>query len=262
MTLPIVVLLSVLLQPRLQYALARDGLLPSFFSDISRGFPAKGTFFAGVISTIIATFVPFTYLDDFVSAGILIAFSITNSSLVILRHESPIHQPSLLRNLLIRFNLLSFLFCMIFVHGFVETKSQLLQIVLLLFFLYIWFICFQIWWKCPCTVKPGSVHITTSNNNNNNNNHGMDTKEGEEEQIVGGDGDDGYYFQAPFCPWLPCFGTFVNWYLISQLEMTGIILLLVYLGLAMIFYFTYGAKHSLANNGGWGINHPTTTHES
>ena len=157
---------------------------------------------------------------------------------------------------------------MIFVHGFVETKSQLLQIVLLLFFLYTWFHCFQIWWKCPCTVKPGSGHIittptTTTNNNNNHNHHGMDTKEGEEEHDDGGDGN--YYFQAPFCPWLPCLGTFVNWYLISQLEMTGILLLLVYLGLAMIFYFTYGAKHSLANNGGWGIinpNHHTTTHES
>ena len=258
MTLPIVVLLSVLLQPRLQYALARDGLLPNFFSDISRGFPAKGTLFAGVVSTIIATFIPFTYLDDFVSAGILIAFSITNSSLVILRHESPIHQPSLLRNLLIRFNIMSFVFCMTFVHGLLKT-GMMEEIVLVLLFLSTWFICFQIWWKCPSTVKFGCDYTTTTTTNTHNDSIG--SKEGGEQQSNGD--DDGYYFQAPFCPWLPCLGTFVNWYLISQLEMTGIVLLLLYLGLAVVFYFTYGAKHSLANNGGWGINlNNHETHES
>ena len=66
------VLVSLMMQPRLQFALARDGLLPRMFSEVdSNGDPRKGALFAGVIMTLFATFVPFSDLDDFISAGIL-----------------------------------------------------------------------------------------------------------------------------------------------------------------------------------------------
>lgn len=77
-TLPVVVLISVTLQPRLQYALAMDGLLPPMFCEVDQnGNLRKGTIVAGSLMTLIATFVPFEYLDDFVSAGILVAFMVT-----------------------------------------------------------------------------------------------------------------------------------------------------------------------------------------
>jgi APA family basic amino acid/polyamine antiporter len=47
-TLPIVVLVSLLMQPRVQFALASDGLLPQMFRDVdSNGNPRKGALFAG-----------------------------------------------------------------------------------------------------------------------------------------------------------------------------------------------------------------------
>ena len=52
-------------------------------------------------------------------------------------------------------------------------------------------------------------------------------------------------------PVLPCFGIFVNWYLISQLEMAGIMLHLGFLALAVLYYIFYAIEHSVGNNGGW-----------
>ena len=37
----------------------------------------------------IASFVPFARLNDVISAGILVAFSMTNSALLLLRHDPP-----------------------------------------------------------------------------------------------------------------------------------------------------------------------------
>lgn len=65
---------------------------------------------------------------------------------------------------------------------------------------------------------------------------------------------DMIFFTMPLVPLLPCLGTFVNWYLISQLEMAGLLLLLLYLGLATAFYLSFGAKHSVGNTCGWKRN--------
>ena len=54
-TLPVVVLISVILQPRLQYALARDELLPPMFCEVDhKGNLRKGVLFAGGLMSSIA----------------------------------------------------------------------------------------------------------------------------------------------------------------------------------------------------------------
>jgi amino acid transporter len=90
-TLPLVVLVSFLAQPRLQYALAVDGLIPSLFQEVDRnGSLVKGILVSGIACTIVTVFVPFFYLDDMISAGVLVSFNLTNTSLIILRckHQS------------------------------------------------------------------------------------------------------------------------------------------------------------------------------
>ena len=65
LTLPVVVLISLMAQPRLTLSMAVDGLLPRIFSSVdSAGNSQGGTLVSGVAMTLIATFVPFTYLDD------------------------------------------------------------------------------------------------------------------------------------------------------------------------------------------------------
>ena len=74
LTLPLVVLVSFLAQPRLQYVMAIDHLLPSVFSEVDgSGNLSKGIVISGAALTMVALVVPFTYLDDMISAGVLLS---------------------------------------------------------------------------------------------------------------------------------------------------------------------------------------------
>jgi hypothetical protein len=45
-------------------------------------------------------------------------------------------------------------------------------------------------------------------------------------------------FSVPWVPFLPLVGIFLNWYLISQLEWSGMLLLLLFLGMMSVLYFS------------------------
>jgi len=226
-TLPVVVLISVVIQPRLQFALANDGLLPPMFGEIdSTGNPRKGALFAGVLMTIFATFVPFSYLDDFVSAGILIAFTVTNCSLVIMRRESPESKPNLLPKLLAWFNAFSFLTCLVASHGLQSPIGWILAF--LLGFVSI-LIATKISRQCPPTKSFGNATRKTTT------------------KFYG----DKKYFSTPLVPYIPCLGIFVNYFLISQLSFLGIGILLIYTLGVVLFYFWYGANNSVGRREGW-----------
>jgi APA family basic amino acid/polyamine antiporter len=107
-------------QPRLQYALARDGLLPSFFGEIdAKGNLWNGALISGTVMTLIATFVPFQYLNDLISSGILVAFTMTNWALISLRSDtltlSPPHCYKL-QYLLSIYNVVSFITGLMLTH--------------------------------------------------------------------------------------------------------------------------------------------------
>lgn len=91
-TLPLVVLVSLLAQPRVFYMMALDGLLPAAFKEVEgrteqdpEGNLRKGVVICGAAMTAIAAFVPFTILGDLISAGVLVSFSLTDSSLLLFR---------------------------------------------------------------------------------------------------------------------------------------------------------------------------------
>eukprot|EP00591_Stephanopyxis_turris_P010823 CAMPEP_0195507076 /NCGR_PEP_ID=MMETSP0794_2-20130614/596_1 /TAXON_ID=515487 /ORGANISM="Stephanopyxis turris, Strain CCMP 815" /LENGTH=663 /DNA_ID=CAMNT_0040633627 /DNA_START=151 /DNA_END=2142 /DNA_ORIENTATION=- len=230
-TLPVVVLLSVIIQPRLQYALAIDGLLPPFFSETNphNGTLTKGTIFAGSVMTIIATFIPFTYLDDFVSAGILVAFIVTNSSLVVMRYDSPENRPFLVEKSLGACNALSFGCCILFVHG---SKWLLGKLVAVSLTLATGWTMYLIARDCPRVTMFG----------------GKREAESAARQHVTCDDANIRYFVTPFMPYIPCLGCLANWYLIVQLEISGILLLMLYFALSVGVYFFYGAKYSVMRN--------------
>ena len=226
LTLPVVVLICIVIQPRLQYALAMDGLLPAVFGETdATGNTVKGALIAGVLMTIFATFVPFSYLDDFVSAGILLAFTITNCSLIIMRRRSPESEPLLLQKYLAWYNIFAFSSCMCLSHIAVKSISWGIGSILGLLTL---FISIRISFKCPVKTSFGNATSNTS-------------------QIFG----NKQYFSTPFMPYIPCLGIFVNYFLISQLEFVGIFLLLAYIMLFILLYFLYGARHSVGRREGW-----------
>ena len=219
-TLPLVVLVSFLAQPRLQYAMASDGLLPKIFTEIDRkGNFIKGILISGLICTIIAIFVPFKYLDDMISAGVLISFNLTNTSLIAIRRGDS-NNPNLCNMILLLFNIICIILHILLVN--INFTSSIIIIytqffIILSLFALLLSLTYYIHIKCP-----------------------------ENE-----DNDSMNQFRVPYLPFIPLFGIFINYLLLAQLSYHGILLVLIYFGIACLFYFGYGIHHSKGNNTGW-----------
>ena len=86
-----VVLVLLLAQSRLYYAMSKDGLIFRMFSDINNihKSPRKGTIFAAIVTSILAGFAPVAVLGELVSIGTLIAFASVCVSIMILRKTQP-----------------------------------------------------------------------------------------------------------------------------------------------------------------------------
>lgn len=82
---------SILPQPRILMAMARDGLLPPFFSDINKRtqVPVKSTIATGVVAALLAFFMDVSQLAGMVSVGTLLAFTMVAVSLLIIRYVPP-----------------------------------------------------------------------------------------------------------------------------------------------------------------------------
>jgi APA family basic amino acid/polyamine antiporter len=86
-----VVLVMLMGQPRILYAMGKDGLLPPFFSRVHPRFktPFSATLITGAVAAVIAGIFPIGILGELVSIGTLFAFVIVCSGTLILRYRSP-----------------------------------------------------------------------------------------------------------------------------------------------------------------------------
>jgi APA family basic amino acid/polyamine antiporter len=86
-----VVLVMMMGQSRIYFAISRDGLLPKPLSKVSakRGVPLYATILAGVATAIIAGIFPLSVLSELVSIGTLMAFAIVCISVMVLRKTHP-----------------------------------------------------------------------------------------------------------------------------------------------------------------------------
>ncbi|KAG8648007.1 hypothetical protein MANES_09G137000v8 [Manihot esculenta] len=86
---------SLLPQPRILMAMARDGLLPSFFSDVNKNtqVPVKSTLATGIGAATLAFFMDVDQLAGMVSVGTLLAFTMVAISVLILRYVPPDEVP-------------------------------------------------------------------------------------------------------------------------------------------------------------------------
>ncbi|KAK9072740.1 hypothetical protein SSX86_009175 [Deinandra increscens subsp. villosa] len=82
---------GILPQPRILMAMARDGLLPSFFSDINKRthVPVKSTIVTGIFIALLAFSMNVDQLAGMVSVGTLLAFTAVAVSILVLRYIPP-----------------------------------------------------------------------------------------------------------------------------------------------------------------------------
>jgi APA family basic amino acid/polyamine antiporter len=296
-TLPVVVLISLLAQPRLCSAMSKDGLLPEIFS---RQNPKDGNLFysnilCGIPMTLLATFVPFSWMDDAISVGILFAFNMTNTALILMRCSCSSNNsnsgggnynkvgagqeegeeviavdevngivsssyPSQSLQQRGSSSLRSHLVCYHFVALMAgvtshldtttnPTTSQSIQIGASLatlayaVFLHRKFPSTGTFGDNSSSVKLSQRHDSSSvnwqddddnnKNDDNNDNDNDDDDESRKHRLRrhhnSSNDDDDVVFKVPLCPFLPLLGIYLNWYLISQLEWSGMILLLIFL---------------------------------
>jgi APA family basic amino acid/polyamine antiporter len=91
-----VILVMLLGQPRIFYAMSKDGLLPPLFSQVHPRFhtPWVAQIITGVVAMFIAAFLPIGILGELVSIGTLLAFAIVCAGVFVLRFTDPgIHRP-------------------------------------------------------------------------------------------------------------------------------------------------------------------------
>ena len=220
----------MMIQPRIQYTLAVDGLVPPLFKETDEsGNPVKGIWFAGGIMAVLGAFIPFGSLNDFVSCGYLFSFNVTNSALLLMKFESPPASPSLMPFLVALFQP--------FALGSALTLSHMNDIVMGsilggLFTAGAIAVVLVIFFQCPKAPVFGGRSM--------------------------GIPDDGSfkYYEAPLMPFLACASTYINWMLVSQLTLKGIGLFFLYILASIIFYFMYGLQHSVANT--YGFRRPET----
>ncbi len=91
-----VVLVMLLGQPRIFYAMSKDGLLPPLFSRVHPKFqtPYVSTIITGCVAAVIAGLFPIGLLGELVSIGTLLAFVIVSAGVLVMRYRSPnLHRP-------------------------------------------------------------------------------------------------------------------------------------------------------------------------
>ncbi len=86
-----VMLVMMLGQPRIFYAMSKDGLLPKFFARVHKKHktPYIGTIITGTLAAVIAGLFPVTILGELVSIGTLLAFSTVCIGVLVLRYTRP-----------------------------------------------------------------------------------------------------------------------------------------------------------------------------
>ena len=86
-----VIMILLLGQSRVFFAMSRDRLLPSGFSTVSERFgtPIRTTITTGVVVAVVSTFVPLSELAELVNIGTLFAFILVAIGVLVLRRTRP-----------------------------------------------------------------------------------------------------------------------------------------------------------------------------
>jgi APA family basic amino acid/polyamine antiporter len=206
-----VVLVLLLSQPRIWFAMARDGLLWPWFSKIHprTHTPVNATMLAGGIAAIMALGVPMETLHHTVSIGTLFAFVVVSASILILRYKDPAQPGVVVGNTLFLALGLAVLCAGLaaFLDGDKSTHSGTYKIALTVIGAIVTLIPTVFFLRQPTREIPRT-------------------------------------FACPLVPIVPILGMAANIFLMVQLNKEAWIRLFIWLGIGFAIYFYYGRTHS------------------
>ncbi|CAM9806138.1 unnamed protein product [Chrysoparadoxa australica] len=276
LTLPLVVLVSFMAQPRLMFALSEDGLLPSRFKEVD----AKGTLYnaslwSGALCVAITAVVPFSYLDDTISAGVLLSFNFSQSCLIVMRISGLEPHGSSFRSSVDSSSDLDQenetgtssgrepdAFSPIFHRSWRErmgrcsSEPQGLQqspIALVAWLNALSWGAASFWVFSTTYVDAMAILTYVSMVAFGAVVLALHQATGGSRRAIGlasGMGDDA--FAVPAVPFLPSLGILMNWYMIAQMSWVGAVSLLLFVAFGVMHYLLFGRHSSVGNGTGWG----------
>jgi len=260
LVLPLVVLTSIQSQTRLMFAMSNDRLVPRFFGRLSFSKPSStccgkknedkignltaNVQFCGVLIVLIAVFVPFEYMDDLVSTGALLLFSLTDCCLLTIRYKCPsesflgsmrdidenasifsvrtVRKELSLGRILVLLNLFPFIsgLCFAFVPDEALRFSLTIVFALLTLAVAMYIACY-----CP--------EVTSNRFTLDRDGYGTQGRK---------------RFRTPLVPYLPALGIYMNWFMLANVGWKGILMLSGYLFIGIVVYGTCCSGKSLVNS--------------
>lgn len=232
-TLTATTLTSLMGQPRIFYQMATDGLLFKFMLKLNKSkTPYVATIITAVLAAVLAAFLNLDVLSDMISIGTLLAFTMVCGGIIVLRFTPDEATGSRVWSnsdggygvvwgrlpFLEKIAKVSarFLVLQIFLWGLVSFIFAILYRTAVSTYFYIILIPFAlIPFICLHTLRPQSVPET---------------------------------FVCPLVPLIPLTGMFVNIFILSQKEVSGVLYFLAWLAAGVIIYFAYGFWHSKLRN--------------
>lgn len=214
-TMPVVVLVGFLAQPRVNYALACDGLVPKIFAQVdSRKNLFWNILISGVFFTIVATVLPFDTLWDIVNFGVMMSFILANVALLNIRTRDA--SPRLGAQLIGALVLLTGLAAFMYQQGSVNNNSDACLVLSIICVVLAAGVTVAYYVKCPQQTNQA------------------------------------LYFAAPLVPFIPAISILADWYMIAQLSHRGLALSCAWVGAAVLSYLAYGLRNS-AGRTGWSM---------
>ncbi|GAB9473304.1 hypothetical protein Gpo141_00010458 [Globisporangium polare] len=214
-TMPVVVLVGFLAQPRVNYALACDGLIPKIFAQVdSRKNLFWNILISGLFLTVVAIVLPFDTLWDIVNFGVMMSFILANVALLNIRtrEASPVLGGQLIFALVALTGLAAFLYQ----EGSVNQGSDVCLVLAIVCLVLSVGVTVFYYVKCPQQTNQA------------------------------------LYFAAPLVPFIPAFSILADWYMIAQLSHRGLALSCAWVAAAIVSYAAYGHWYSAGRNG-WNV---------
>ncbi|CAK4686346.1 unnamed protein product [Aphanomyces euteiches] len=249
LTMPVGILIGFLAQPRVQYAMSKDGLLPKWFSSLDKnGNPFYGTLAAGLLLIVLSISVPFKYLWDFISLGILLAFNLTNTWLSAYHIQESVLAPRA-ANEDSTYHW--------YMHNYGTIGATVFSIVSGL-------CCIALANGKKSSVPPPKEDIEETKNTPHHSLNAGDSDDDatttassiteltdldDEDEPELKQHPDATHFHAPFVPLFPCLAIWFNWFLAIQIPSSTMTMMALYLLFVCCVYGLYGLRghHSLSS---------------
>jgi basic amino acid/polyamine antiporter, APA family len=220
-----VVLILLMSQPRIYFAMARDGLLPGWFSRIHPHFrtPVNASILTGIVAILTTIFFPMEELHHMVSIGTLFAFVVVSASVLMMRYrdtEGSAHSIGVIISLIAGIGFLSFALAVNMRAPFLFLKHQ-----------YVLIPTFATGLKWFSLILGSGLFLSSMASIFN-------WKENPAPST----------FRCPGMPWVPIAAIAGNLYMMVNLNLEAWVRLFIWLIVGLLLYKLYGHAHSRLNH--------------